>query len=704
MLLFQIISVLAAPVDPQLRAGFGKADITGPIGEIDLMGYAKLGQQANGIHFRLQARAFIVGDQTNRVVFVNADAGQVSQFGRQQVIKLLNNPLYKLENVMISATHTHSGPAGYLDDFLYQANTFGKVQGEREAIAQGIVAAIQKAHADFEQNQGILIDVHEGKVFNASRNRSPTSYLANPESERAKYDGDTDKTMTLVSFTDKTTNKLKATFNWFAVHGTSMMENFEYVSGDNKGYASYAWELEQKLQGNQDFMAAFAISNAGDVTPNIFAPVCNDTGLPCDGSKTSCPDGKGNFFISKCYALGPGGEDGFKSTKVIGSTQLDAAKNIAAQPPVVSITGPVEYRHAFVDMSNVQLNIDGKTVSTCKPAMGQSFAAGTTDGPGIDLAYQGVGPTNPGLNILGHLAGILLTPLPKPSNALEKCQAPKSILLATGEFKVPYQWQSSVVPLQLFVLGRKFVIIGQPSEITTMAGRRLREAVLNQLLKDGRVDSDCRIVIAGLSNTYTSYVTTYEEYQMQRYEAGSTIFGPHTLNGYIDRFVKLASSFTTANTLPTADPVQEGAYSEFTLNNDLIHRIIFDAAPWGKSLGSVAVQPQVRVGLGETVTSTFYCAHPRNFKTFRSYMAIEQFVDGKWTVFLDDASWDTKFFWRRTGGALSPTSECDLTWSVNETVPTQPGTYRFHVYGTEKRLDGKFYDFDGVSNSFVVSN
>lgn len=40
-------------------------------------------------------------------------------------------------------------------------------------------------------------------------------------------------------------------------------------------------------------------------------------------------------------------------------------------------------------------------------------------------------------------------------------------------------------------------------------------------------------VIAGLTNTYSSYVTTFEEYQEQRYEGASTIFGPHTLDAYI---------------------------------------------------------------------------------------------------------------------------------------------------------------------------
>ena len=41
------------------------------------------------------------------------------------------------------------------------------------------------------------------------------------------------------------------------------------------------------------------------------------------------------------------------------------------------------------------------------------------------------------------------------------------------------------------------------------------------------------LVIAGLTNTYSSYVTTFEEYGVQRYEGASTIYGPHTLDAYI---------------------------------------------------------------------------------------------------------------------------------------------------------------------------
>lgn len=53
-----------------------------------------------------------------------------------------------------------------------------------------------------------------------------------------------------------------------------------------------------------------------------------------------------------------------------------------------------------------------------------------------------------------------------------------------------------------------------------MAGRRLRDAVKTVLTSggNGEFDSGVHVVIAGLTNTYSQYVTTFEEYEVQRYE------------------------------------------------------------------------------------------------------------------------------------------------------------------------------------------
>lgn len=49
-----------------------------------------------------------------------------------------------------------------------------------------------------------------------------------------------------------------------------------------------------------------------------------------------------------------------------------------------------------------------------------------------------------------------------------------------------------------------------------MSGRRLRAAVKQTLLSNG-FSSDAIVVIAGLSNTYSNYITTFEEYQVLQF-------------------------------------------------------------------------------------------------------------------------------------------------------------------------------------------
>ena len=68
-------------------------------------------------------------------------------------------------------------------------------------------------------------------------NRSPSSYLNNPSSERSKYKYDVDKEMTLLKFVDDQWGPV-GSFNWFATHGTSMSRTNELISGDNKGAAA----------------------------------------------------------------------------------------------------------------------------------------------------------------------------------------------------------------------------------------------------------------------------------------------------------------------------------------------------------------------------------------------------------------------------------------------------------------------------------
>jgi neutral ceramidase len=99
-----------------------------------------------------------------------------------------------------------------------------------------------------------LFSLYSGNLFDANINRSPTSYLLNPASERHKYSslGDTDKEMLLIKFTTSSKEDL-GMLNWFSVHGTSMNNTNTLISGDNKGYASYL--TEKAFNGEGTFVA-----------------------------------------------------------------------------------------------------------------------------------------------------------------------------------------------------------------------------------------------------------------------------------------------------------------------------------------------------------------------------------------------------------------------------------------------------------------
>ena len=70
-------------------------------------------------------------------------------------------------------------------------------------------------------------------------------------------------------------------------------------------------------------------------------------------------------------------------------------------------------------------------------------------------------------------------------------------------------------------------------------------------------------VIAGLSNVYTHYITTFEEYQAQRYEAASTLYGPHTLKAYLEQYERLARNMVEVS-LPCMAPTPSGQTSSST--------------------------------------------------------------------------------------------------------------------------------------------
>lgn len=126
------------------------------------------------------------------------------------------------------------------------------------------------------------------------------------------------------------------------------------------------------------FVAAFAQSNEGDVSPNTLGAFC-DNGVPCDFAHSTCGGTSQN-----CHGYGPG-KDMFQSTQIIGTNQFKKALELYESASTM-LSGPLQYIHTFIDMTDVIVDgkwtPSGENETTCIGALGDSFAAGTTDGPG----------------------------------------------------------------------------------------------------------------------------------------------------------------------------------------------------------------------------------------------------------------------------------------------------------------------------------
>ncbi|XP_068807162.1 putative neutral ceramidase C isoform X1 [Struthio camelus] len=674
--------------------GVGRADCTGPVAEIPLMGFAKADQVGGGLLTRLYSRAFIVAEpgDSKRVVFVSADIGMVSQRLRLEVLKALKSKygeLYRQDNVILSGTHTHSGPAGYFQYTLFWITSKGLIRPSLQAIVNGIVKSIDIAHQNMKKGR---LFINRGTVENSQINRSPYSYLQNPASERSRYSSNTDKEMVMLKMVAASGQEL-GLISWFAVHPVSMNNTNHLVNSDNVGYASYLFEQEKNkgmLPGEGSFVAAFASSNLGDVSPNTKGPFCINTGDSCDNPQSACPIGGAKM----CMAMGPGA-DMFDSTRIIGQNIYLKAKEMYANASQ-EITGPLSSAHQWVNMSDVSVEFNAThTVKTCKPALGHSFAAGTIDGVGAFNFTQGAVQGDPFWDsIRDQLLG-------EPSNETQACHEPKPILFSTGEMTRPHPWHPDIVDIQLATIG-SLAIVAVPGELTTMSGRRLREAVRSEFESHGT--SGMNVVIAGLCNVYTHYITTYEEYQVQRYEAASTIYGPHTLSAYIQLYRRLAKAIATHTVQDLPSGPEPPLFNITSLT--LVPTVGADNAPPNKTFGDVLQEARKQYRAGEVAEVTFVSANPRNSAENASehnFLTVERYINvsGTWHAVHNDASWETRFYWTK---GSSGQSNATVEWHIPSA--TEPGIYRIRYFGHYKKKPifqpAVFYPFEGTSSVFEI--
>lgn len=538
-----------------------------------MQGFADENQKATAIGMTFYSRAFTVDDgQGGRLAIAVVDLWACTEAIKKGVVNRLatmwgDRPLFTAENVLVAGTHTHSGPAGISGYRLYNFSSGGFNEKITNAFIEAIATSILKAHRS-EKLGGIYL--HRIHIEDCGRNRSPKAYRNNPENERKHYDKETDTEMTVLDFRHDDGNRI-GILSWYPIHGTDLGQKNTVLHGDNKGVASHILEEEQKFCA----IAAFANANAGDVSGNV-----EYGSLPTTSTERVLKHGE---------------------------KQADAVRFVLENSNASQrLTGPVNCQHAEVDMSAI--SIEGSKARTYVPTIGLATLAGSQADSTVpfpvsllskgglvrgklsakDAAIQVLllsmgSKNNVNLELLRYIAAnnrmilIALAPalvvsalvfpvilvvagIAAGAGALTFVQKLKANINAPSFFTLSKEERAghdpkpitmvakglvpSKLPLQLFRVG-DLAIAAVPGEMTTMAGRRLRAALMAKYNDSG--DPVGTVAIAGYANAYSQYITTPEEYAMQHYEGASTLFGPHTLEAYVQEFCRLVSTGPAAH-------------------------------------------------------------------------------------------------------------------------------------------------------------
>lgn len=510
-----------------------------------MMGYGLFHQFVEQVETPLFVRAVVMEAGGRRTAWVNAEICFITLAIKSAVMEGIAHLGFTEDTVMLTAQHTHGGPGGYSHFALYNMSIPGFVPEVFHVIVEGVVDAIVRAE---RQMRPAAIRRASGEFpldRDVAFNRSLIAYNSNPEMVEKVAEKDAnlalDRSMLLFRF-DAMDGTPIATWNFFGVHATSISNDSHRICSDNKGYAA-------ELMERDGVISVFAQRKAGDVTPNFV------------------------FDRKKKWTRGKS-EDDFESARDNGRLQFEQAAGLARDaaqsaplPAVIdSMLAWVDFSQAVVDTEFSHGDADARTGPACH---GVGFARGTREGPGMSPVLAEVATIlSRSLRMWELLTARWMTPERAERVRMKyQAQGTKDILFEAGErrilgfrnisklplpgwadgglaaFKRFYAngslgenpWIPQVLPLQLVIVG-DCAFAGVPGEVTTIAGRRIENALLEILSERGVTE----VVVASYCNGYCGYFCTFEEYEVQAYEGGHTVFGRHSLGAMQTKFKHMA--------------------------------------------------------------------------------------------------------------------------------------------------------------------
>lgn len=544
------------------QAGWSRQEISVAPRGYAMHGYGQWHHRARGTQTPLFARALFVRDENGRALdFCCLDLGYVTHAMRAGICERLGTSIgadFDASALVLTCTHTHSGPGGCTHDVLYNVVTPGFVPAHLEAVIAAAVAAIIEARRTAAPTMLGFAQGSFDEQVPVAWNRSLRAYNRNPDVvPRAETETQLALNRRMQVLSLRRDGVTQALVSWFGVHATCLGSGLDRYDGDNKGYAAAQAEERLRQLGAARPVAIFAQGTAGDVSPHFHGP--------------------GDMARRRRLK----GEAEYAYAETNGRHQSACALSLLEGNRDTPIRGGIDTIFSYADFTAIKVDpnfADGNTdAMTSEPCHGVAFFAGTP--------IDGIGSPAVLIAAVKRLAQAVrnyrLSSFTKASQErraqyqrLYASQGAKLIFLEAGSKRILGQpldrlplpgfldpsvgelkrqvrsgavrhsaLVPTVLPLQIVTIG-PLALLCCPGEFTTIAGARLLQVVQALLRVRGVRDA----LICTYCNDYMGYVTTREEYQEQAYEGGHTVYGQWTLAAFQTRYAQLAGEMLKPET------------------------------------------------------------------------------------------------------------------------------------------------------------
>jgi hypothetical protein len=266
---FQLTSVAATSND-SIQVGAAEIDITPPVG-MRMAGYFDE-RFATGVHDPLKAKALVLRQANQEIAMVFCDLVGVSlnvtTNARAQASQKTGIPV---PNIMICATHSHTGPLfdDARDYYFHEAAVakFGKDPHEPvhypTFLTEKLVSVIAEGHSKLHATElEVGIATQENLTFNRRYWMKNGKVAFNPgqlNTNIVRPAGPTDTDVGILFAREPEAKHPFAGLTVFAMHSDTV--------GGSEYSADYAYFLQQMLRSaySEDFISAFGAGTCGDL-------------------------------------------------------------------------------------------------------------------------------------------------------------------------------------------------------------------------------------------------------------------------------------------------------------------------------------------------------------------------------------------------------------------------------------------------------